>query len=92
MALRKKTTRKKSKKSRKSRKSKKSRKSRSGGGMNMERIVYPYDYNIDPQNYYYLKLGHFQYYDNDDGYPVFEQNGQYYTINPQESIIFKANR
>ena len=84
MALRKKTTRK------HRRTSKKSRKSRSGGGMNMERIVYPYDYNIDPQNYYYLKLGHFQYYDND--YPVFEQNGQYYTINPQESIIFKANR
>jgi hypothetical protein len=84
MALRKKTTR-------KNRRT--SRKSRSGGGMkmDMDRIVDPDDYKIDPRNHYYLKLGTFQYFDDND-YPVFEQNGQFYTINPQESIIFKDAR
>ena len=63
-----------------------------GGGltMDMERIVDNEDIKIDPRFSYYLKLGKFHYFEEETGDPVFEQNGQMYTIDPRSSIVFKA--
>ncbi len=58
--------------------------------MDMERIVDNEDIKIDPRFSYYLKLGKFQYFDEETGDPVFEQNGQMYTIDPRSSIVFKS--
>ena len=68
------------------------RKRYNGGGMmmDMERVVDSEDMRIDPRFSYYLKLGKFQYFDEETGDPVFEQNGQHYTIDPRSSIIFKS--
>ena len=57
--------------------------------MDMERVV-DNDMRIDPRFSYYLKLGNFQYVDEETGEPVFEQNGQMYTIDPRSSIVFKS--
>ena len=56
----------------------------------MERVADNKDIGINPQFFYYLKLGNFQYADEETGEPVFEQNGQYYMIDPRSSLLFKS--
>lgn len=50
------------------------------------------DYIPNFDVFYYLKLGKLQEFNYETGESVFEQNGQFYSVDPKSSLIFEYNK